>query len=367
MATPNRKVSGTMPTKTNTTNTSTANMATAMNGEPDSLQQTVPVKAASPVAEWRERQFRAMNTTVDLTYFGPDSQIGAYVENFFERSEQRFSRFRPSSELVVLNDCDEPECDVSAELFELLEAAKWANRATNGLFEPAVLDQLERAGYDRSFEQVRDISDAAEDATDPIAPAYGHTVLSLHLDSALRRVRRPVGLRIDLGGIGKGWTVDRCADFLHVRGPFLLNAGGDLYAYGTGGDAQGWEIEIEDARQPENAVAALTVSDAAVATSTVVKRHWQKGERRMHHIIDPRPGRPAATDVLTATVVASRVAVAEVYAKSALILGSGKGPAFLAERGVEGVLQTEDGTLHATSGIAHKLALIAPDVRIKES
>jgi len=255
---------------------------------------------------------------------------------------------------------------VSAEMFELLEAAKWANRATDGLFEPAVLDQLERAGYDRSFERVRDLATAEQDAVEPAEPSYGHTVLSLHLDPALRRVRRPIGLRIDLGGIGKGWTVDRCADFLHVRGPFLLNAGGDLYACGTPGNSQGWEIEIEDARQPDNAVAALTVSDAAVATSTVVKRQWQKGERRMHHIIDPRTGRPAATDVLTATVIAPRVAVAEVYAKSALILGSDAGPAFLAERGVEGILQTEDGTLHATPGIVHKLALIAPDVQIKE-
>ncbi len=316
---------------------------------------------------WHEHHFRAMNTTIHLTHYGRNSQMGGYVESFFEQSERRLSRFRSSSELSRLNENDETDCRVSAELFSVLEAAQWATQSTDGLFDPTILADLERAGYDRSFERVQHACDAMEPMDERPAPQNLRNMQTVKLNYSTHGVTRPAGLRLDLGGIGKGWTVDRCADFLHLEGPFLLNAGGDLYAYGSPGGASGWEIEIEDALQPENSVATLSLTNSAVATSTIIKRSWLRGGQRMHHIIDPRTGRSASTDLMTVSVVAPRVSVAEVYAKSALILGSRSGLTFLNQRGVDGILQAEDGTIHATHRIMERLALPSQRTRIQEA
>ncbi len=351
---------------TSTTGTKKTNMST-MTTRADVQQQLAQDKHAAGAAVWRERHFRAMNTSIHLNYYGENSQLGQYVESFFEQNEQRLSRFRPSSELSRLNECGETTCRVSSELFSILEAAKWANQATEGLFDPAVLDDLERVGYDHSFELIDRANTLMEGTnisnTKGVNVDWGTQrrmdIQDVKLYRAALQVSRPTRLRLDLGGIGKGWTVDRCSDFLHVQGPFLLNAGGDLYAYGAPGGTSGWEIEIEDARDPERSIATLVVSNAAVTTSTTVKRSWWRDGIHMHHIIDPRTGLPAATDLLAVTVVAPRATMAEIYAKSALILGSRSGLAFLSGRGVDGMLQLTDGTVLTTQGIVRHMTLLA--------
>ena len=341
-------------------NASTA-MTTVASASTMTTKLRVPVAAApgpdvSPAggAAWTEHRFRAMNTDVSVLLYSTTPGLAHYVETVFARSEQRLSRFRADSELSLLNHSEQPERPVSPELFTVLEAAQWAASATDGLFDPAILASLEQAGYDRSFERM-DVTGAGSE----IDPGVARFSMSdVKLDRNSRRVRRPHGLRLDLGGIGKGWTVDRCADLLHREGPFLLNAGGDLYAHGTPGPVEGWRIEIEDALDPTASVASVMVSNGAVATSTVVKRRWQRDAHTLHHIIDPRTGRPATTDLLTVTVLAPRTTIAEVYAKSVLILGSRSGLDFLTRRGVDGLLQAEDGTLYATGALASRL--IAP-------
>ena len=338
-------------------------MTTVASASTMTTKLRVPVAAApatvggpTNAASWTEHRFRAMNTDVSVLLYSITPGLTHYVETVFARSEQRLSRFRADSELSLLNHSEQPERHVSHELFAVLEAAQWATSATDGLFDPAILAGLEQAGYDRSFEQMDMSRNGHAGAGNEIDPGVARFSMDdVRLDRNSRRVRRPHGLRLDLGGIGKGWTVDRCADLLHREGPFLLNAGGDLYAHGTPGPVEGWRIEIEDALDPAAGVATVMVSNGAVATSTVVKRRWQRATQMLHHIIDPRSGRPAATDLLSVTVLAPRTTIAEVYAKSALILGSRSGLDFLTRRGVDGLLQAQDGTLYATDGLASRL------------
>lgn len=343
------------------TTTAATTMTTNMPGAPTAAG----FAAVSPAggAAWTERQFRAMNTNVSVLLYSTRPSLARYVETTFARSEQRLSRFRADSELSLLNRSERPEQHVSHELFAVLEAAQWAASSTQGLFDPTILPSLERAGYDRSFEEI-----AADQTTPTVAgwradgSSHSHfTMKDVVLDRNGCRVRRPCELRLDLGGIGKGWTVDRCADLLYKEGPFLLNAGGDIYAYGTPGTTDGWRIEIEDALNPDAGVATVTVSHSAVATSTVIKRRWQRDGRMRHHIIDPRTGQPADTDLLAVTVLAPRATIAEIYAKSALILGSRAGLTFLTQRGVDALLQAQDGRLYATDGLASRLTVSPPE------
>jgi thiamine biosynthesis lipoprotein len=147
----------------------------------------------------------------------------------------------------------------------------------------------------------------------------------VHLDEASRTVCLPTGLRLDFGGIAKGWAADQAARKLSAFGPALVNAGGDIAVSGPQSNGDAWPIGITDPFDPETNLEVLMIVRGGVATSGKDYRRWQQGGHWQHHIIDPRTGMPAQTDLLTVTVIAPSAVEAEVAAKVALISGSGAG------------------------------------------
>jgi thiamine biosynthesis lipoprotein len=214
---------------------------------------------------------------------------------------------------------------------------------------------MEAIGYDRSFEQIG--ARPGEETTAPIqqTPSRGQ-YWAIGLNRSRQEINLPSGVGLDLGGIGKGWTVDRAADWLAGHGPFLINAGGDLYAYGAPPGQAGWSIGVADPWDMERDSVRVQVRQMAVVTSTTSRRRWQRGEQTVHHLVDPRTGRPAATDAVSVTVIAPRAALAEVYAKAALILGVEAGQAWLNRiPDVEALLVREDRQLVYTDGFTNYL------------
>jgi thiamine biosynthesis lipoprotein len=275
------------------------------------------------------------------------SELLTEAEQVFHAVEERFSRFRPSSELTHLNNSAAPEAHVSLEMFDLLSLCLAFHETSHGVFDPAILPGLEAAGYDRSFELVPRSGDQAGRAPTPRSGSAS----DLQLDRRRLKVRRPPGLRLDLGGIAKGFAIDRAAHVLAPSADFLIDVGGDMVARGVGTDGgPGWLIAVADPFSPERHVCWLRLVDAAVATSTTMRRRWNRGGRWLHHLIDPRTGDPAATDLAQATVVASTAAAADVYAKTALILGSEGGVRWLAERSLPALLITDHGGLLRSPG-----------------
>ncbi len=298
---------------------------------------------------WNGYGFKAMGTRVYIWFYSPhpnSSEILQDIQSTFNSVERRLSRFLPHSELSLLNRSATPEFRASPTLFSVMETAKWATTVTGGMFDPTILDALERAGYDRSFETI-----AGEHT--PVVQPLPHTrrwqSAPIDLDAATRTIIKPHGVKIDLGGIGKGWTVDRAADRLAGNAPFLVNAGGDLYAYGAPPNRSAWAVDIPHPRRAGQTVARLQIANRAVATSSIARRQWRRGNIRLHHLIDPRTGRPADTDVVSATVVARRTVIAEVLAKTAVILGARDGLSFLeAIPDVAGLLITADDRILTT-------------------
>lgn len=320
------------------------------------------------VWQWLSHRFRAMNTDihVSLAAAAPRSLL-RIVEESFHYFEQLLSRFRPDSELSHLNECQRPEFQASPDFYAAVEAALWAAQQTGGLYDPAILSFLEEAGYDRTFGAIanprplleRDIipdraAAAASSASDRPMPAGTYRLFGL--DPFTLTVTRPPGTRIDLGGMGKGWTVDRVADSLCSKGHFLLNAGGDLYAFGTPGTERGWSVDLAHPYKQGFNYASLIVDHHAVATSTIARRRWVKNGVPQHHLIDPRTGHPAQTDAISISVVAARVFTAEIFAKAALILGIEAGLAFLdALPHVEGAMFSNSQEVHLTNGMERYL------------
>ena len=282
---------------------------------------------------WQHHAFRAMNTTITLDLYGDQKGWPVYVERLFQQNEARLSRFRPESELSRLNRDARTDVTVSTELYGVLEAARWAWEATGGFYNPAILPALERAGYDRTFEQIVDVvrnETFRQSGAQAVAGNACPTAAPFDLDRNRRSIRRSSTTRLDLGGMGKGWSVDRAADGLHRAGPFLLNAGGDLYAHGyPDGTGSGWPVEIEDPQRPAQSALRIRLANRALATSSIARRRWVQAGSMQHHIIDPRTGQPAQTDCLSVSVIATRTMIAEVHAKVALILGVAQGLAYL--------------------------------------
>jgi thiamine biosynthesis lipoprotein len=264
-----------------------------------------------------------MGTTIELLLDADDKEQAQSafraVEEEFERLEAMLSRFRPDSELSQLNR--DGRILAPPDLERVVGLALEAREHTAGRFDPTVYDALTQAGYDRSFEQVE--PDAADDSRQ-VARCGGRVTI----DSATGLIEIEPGFHIDLGGIGKGYAVDRAIEILAVVGPCLVNAGGDLAVRGD----KPWPIGVEDGP-------TLELTRGAIATSGRDRRHWRRGDEERHHLIDPATGRPAQTDLLRVTVVASTAIEADVLAKT-LFLG---GEQEAAAAGVPALLVCADG------------------------
>ncbi len=272
----------------------------------------------------------------------------AQVRAFIHTIEAQLSRFRQESELSRLNARAGQTVQVSPLLWDVLVQALDAACQTDGLYDPTILDALEAAGYDRSFDE------GWRSKNRHFAPALPAPLAlpdrpeaawrQIWLDPETRRVTLPPGVRIDLAGIAKGWVADQAADRLAVLGPCLVDAGGDIATRGQPPGEAGWAIGVADPHNPDTDLAVLLVKDQGVATSGIDYRRWRKNGAPQHHAIDPRTGRPAQTDLLAVTVIAPTATEADLHALVALLLGAEKGRQYLLrQRGVEGLLVCNEG------------------------
>ena len=301
---------------------------------------------AASTALTLQRSFQAMNTDITITV--ADLTAAALlqaVQRGFEAFEARFSRFRAESELGRLNRSGGRNFVASDELLAILRTAREMSLLTDGVFEPAILPDLESAGYDRSFELVE-----ARDDTPAFEGPRRAGIRDVVFDLRKRTVRLQDGQRLDLGGIGKGYAVDLAAKGLRSTGNFLIDAGGDIFAGGDGPSGSGWWVSVADPVDESRDLDLVNLRGQAIATSTTARRRWQRAGRSFHHLIDPRTGLPAETDVLSVSVIASTAVEADVFAKVALIRGSARGRAFIEERGAQAMFVFVDGSVAVTPG-----------------
>ena len=270
-------------------------------------------------------EFRAMGGAMLVGRDSDTPEAAAWLAEaplWFEEWERHLSRFRPQSELSALNRTPGRWVPVSAALWAALGAGLAAAEATGGLVTPTLLDAVEAAGYTRDF-AAGTWADEGAPAAPPPAPAP-EAWRRIERDERRRLVRLPAGVRLDLGGIAKGWAADEVARRLGPVAPTLVDAGGDIAVSGPMADGSPWPVAVDDPQRPGARLDLLLLTAGGVATSGRDYRRWRQGEGEgdAHHIIDPRTGAPARTDALSATVVAPSAAAAEAGAKTALIQGS---------------------------------------------
>lgn len=164
------------------------------------------------------------------------------------------------------------------------------------------------------------------------------------------------GMALDLGAIAKGYIVDHCLTLLQSRGIEFgfVNAGGDIGFLGTKPDGSSWRVGLKNPDNPSENFATVEIAGGAIATSGDYERYFFEGDRRYHHILDPRTGAPAAQS-RSVTIIAGSAYLADLLATTVFVLGPESGLALIENLpDVEGIIWDAENKVHWSSGLVNE-------------
>jgi thiamine biosynthesis lipoprotein len=276
----------------------------------------------------------------------------------FDRLDALMSVWREGSDIERLNNAAGLHAvAVSNEVRAVLRVARQVSDWTGGKFDVTfgALSGLWKFDHDQD-NRVPEPADVAKRI-----PLIDYRALEVD-DSAGTAMLKKAGMRAHLGGIGKGYAVDRAAEILRRQGlhDFMIQAGGDLYVAGRRGDRP-WRLGIRDPRGPvDKTFAALDLTDGTFSTSGDYERFFIKNGRRYHHILDPDLGEPA-DKCRSVTIVADNAMLADALSTGVFVVGPDAGMALI-ERlpNVEGVIVSAKNEVLISSGLRSRLILLSP-------
>lgn len=289
--------------------------------------------------------FPALGTTASVSVTDPGALRRAVdvLEQELREVDASCSRFREDSELMQLNAAAGAPVVVGTRLLEAVAAALRAATVSAGLVDPTIGRTLRFAGYDRTFELVRAREASSFHATFTSVPGWRR----IEIDPARSAVRVPTGVELDLGATAKALAADGAARAVaEATGcGVLVGLGGDVSVAGEP-PPDGWPILIADdhAAALDTPGPTVAILSGGIASSSTTVRRWRAGDVELHHIIDPRTGRPAETPWRTVSVAASTCLDANVASTAAVVLGD-DAQNWLAERALPARLVHVSGTI----------------------
>ncbi|MES9939138.1 MAG: FAD:protein FMN transferase [Candidatus Thiodiazotropha sp. 6PLUC1] len=300
-------------------------------------------------AEWVSDTANIMGTKIAVELWHKDRQMGELavtaVMDEFRRLDEKLSPYKESSELSLLNRmAAEGAVSISGELFHLLEESQKYAELTEGAFDITFAS----IGHQYDYRKGKKPSQEITTQTLPLID-YRHILLKPEEQSVMFRKR---GVRIDLGGIAKGYAVDKGIELLRERGieHALISAGGDSRLIG---DHQGrpWHIGIQAPRNREAMAAVLPLSDSAISTSGDYERFFEAEGIRYHHIITPKTG-SSAREVQSVTILGPNATRTDALSTSIFVLGAKAGMAMVNRLDdIEAVIIDNQGQLLSSDGL----------------
>jgi thiamine biosynthesis lipoprotein len=306
---------------------------------------------AAPVAhaDWFQREEAIMGTRVAVELWADDPVLGeramASVIDEMRRTDELMSTYKPESQLSQLNERGfERPVVLDPGIIEVVERALEMSRISDGAFDVTYAS----VGYLYDYRAHRRPTDEQITAALP-----GVDYRQVEVDpgaSTIRFLRK--GVRIDLGGIAKGYAVDRAIEKLRALGidHAMVNAGGDTRLLG---DRRGkpWIVGVRDPRNEGRLVTRLPLEDEAISTSGDYERYFEEDGVRYHHILVPGTGR-AAREVRSATVIGRDATLTDALSTTVFVLGVERGMALVARMaGVEAVIVDAEGRIYYSSGL----------------
>jgi FAD:protein FMN transferase len=304
----------------------------------------------------------AMGSDLRLSAYTADAPgaRGAFDQVFteFDRLDRLLSVWQPGSDVQRINEAaGEQPVSVQPDTLAVLREARQVSDWTGGKFDITfgALSDIWKFDQDLDGRVPGDAEIAAR------LPLIDYTALRLDARAGTAVLARR-GMRIHLGGIGKGYAVDRAAAILRAHGlsDFLIQAGGDLYVGGLR-DGRPWRLGVADPRDPDGPpFGHLDLTDATLSTSGDYERFFVQDGVRYHHLLDPDLGRPAR-GCRSVTIVARSAVLADALSTGVFVLGPDAGLALI-ERlpDVEGIIVTADNEVRVSTGLQHRFVVDHP-------
>ncbi len=293
---------------------------------------------------------RALGTTALIAVTAPETLQTA--RKVLVRELRAFdlacSRFRTDSELAAVNRFAGTAVAVSTRLRDAVRCALHAAELTDGLVDPTVGRAMRLAGYDRTFLRIELRDGRLVRPSFERAGRWGE----IELDDDRGTVRIPVGVELDLGATAKALVADRVATVaaLETGAGVLVSIGGDIAVAGDAPDG-GWTVGIaNDHATPFDQIGCrIALASGGLASSGTRVRRWATAAGELHHILDPRTGRPAGGPWITASVAAASCVDANTASTAAIVLGDAA-PSWLDERRLPARLARVDGEVVVVGG-----------------
>ena len=295
------------------------------------------------------RDIFAMDTYMTVTAYGPNAETAVdQAKQEIERLDALLSTGEETSEVAQINA--NGGGPLSEDTTYLLERSLELYDSTNGVFDIAIYPIMDAWGFttgnytvpsDETIENLLPLTDAND-------IIYDKDKLSISFAKD--------GMKIDFGGIAKGYTSGRIADIYRECGVTsgLINLGGNVQVVGTKTDGSKWRVAVQSPEAEDDYLGILSTADRAVITSGGYERYFEQDGVKYHHIIDPSTGHPANNGLVSVTIVSADGTLADGLSTSLFIMGKDKAAEYWRAHSDEfdTILEDEDGVLYVTEGIA---------------
>ena len=309
-------------------------------------------QSVSADAEPQSIDLFAMDTTMTLTAYGDhaeDALAGAKSE--IERLDALFSISSESGDIYALNR--DHKADFQADSLALLNRALEVSASTDGIFDCTIEPVMEAWGFTTQNYRVPE-----ENALNELLSHVDYRQVQVDGNT----VSIPDDVQIDLGGIAKGYTSDRMMQVFSENGVTsgIISLGGNVQALGLKPDGSRWRVAVQDPNDEGENFAVVEIADEAVITSGGYQRYFEDNGRTYHHIIDPRTGTPADSDVISSTIISHDGTLADGLSTSLFIMGVDDALDYWRAHKEEfdAILMDKDGTVYVTEGIADRCSLL---------
>ena len=290
----------------------------------------------------------AMDTYMTVTAYGAKAQEAVdEAEAEIQRLDELLSTGKEESEIAQLNQ--NKSATLSEDAGYLVERALELNKETDGAFDIAIYPVMEAWGFPTQNYQV-----PTADTLESLLKLADASQIIYDENSRKISFGRE-GMKIDLGGIAKGYTSSRIMDIYKENNisSGLVNLGGNVQALGTKPDGSKWRVAVQSPDDTEDYLGILSIEDKAVITSGGYERYFEQDGKTYHHIIDPKTGYPAENGLTSVTVVSEDGTLADVLSTSLFIMGKDKAIEFWRAHSDEFdiIMLTDEGKLYVTEGI----------------
>ncbi|MEM7564062.1 MAG: FAD:protein FMN transferase [Pseudomonadota bacterium] len=306
-----------------------------------SLLYTLPAQA-----QWHRQHWDMMGTRISVELWHPDleqsTQCSLQIESEMQRLDARLSSYRDSSELSYINkNAAVKTVTISEEMQHLIDRSIFFSEVSKGVFDITYAS----IGY------AYDYRNAKQPDNETVAATLD-SIDYRHIQREGDNIRfRNSGVRINLGGIAKGYAVDQAIEIIEKCGisKAMISAGGDSRILGDRG-GRPWIIGIQHPRNPDQVALRLPLSNTAVSTSGDYQRFFIDQGDRIHHIINPQTGR-SAKGSWSATVTGPDAMTTDALSTTIFIMGAENGIEFVERlEGIDAILIDSNGKVHYSSG-----------------